>query len=1204
MKYIVLFQTSGLFNCLLACYQLPCRCFFLITITKTGFFPMQSFKQLVLSLRLLLTITVTTAITACGGGGGGDANQSPVADTPSVPVLIKPDYQGKTTTTDILPQNAANLSFELTTALDFLNLLGFGDTVEYFLIHPNGDSDQSSDESVCQSGLVTTTEIRANQEIRVDYKNCVQEGILFNGSLTVYLVGFRDAELDDIDIVADLTVEDPISNELLVLSGYIKVREGLGNFETTATYQIMLQNELGEQMYFDDFTASISYDGNDRGIDYQGDVYFSELGKLTVSTQDLFDNQDNGQRMEISSNNSIVIDIYLQEQIIITFSENTIPQSISLIEPPIATFDDINEQPNALISADSFTTDRDVEITLSSRDSSDPDYDVLSFSWDIISAPQGAAWSITQTVDTVFSADLPGSYTLKLVVDDNQSAAVETTQVVTVEKGLPSGNINILTPDMVIDGVFSAQIQIDNDQYDRPFSYRLAYGPSGMQVDQQGAITWHAHIPDFGVTTDVNFAIEVLNSDKNSRLSSLVSVVSSPDHKITKLLTYDAFDRIDFDTQKQRYRDKNNRERFTAFVTQVPMEAWLDENDQIQTEWAILRPPNNYKYAAKYDVDNDGIIDTFLTYFNDKPNIVDRYELWLMNGVTNELTLFAAHQDDVWGSFVFKDMNNQAGVELLSSNQGTVIYSLDTAELLYQPTQTHGELIGYCDINGDNVDELIGKRSIVDIVNDKQLSSLESPERIEIFNLGNANQCSLLIRDYGQISLYKYQDDEFISSPITLANSGIDYITGNFDGDNADELIYLYQNRDGNHSVLVNFEDGSTPLEQPLVIPDGMEFVSYNIRTTMDLDGDNIDEILYYNHIPPSKTWHLSAINLSDLTLTTSYTSNNNFKRGEYSSSGGGSNFEDDSFTMYYNHLFDSARIVTFSANTSPTEVEAPIGRFKRSEKTSEGVFYYAHNVFGANNRYEIIKYNEAGVIIWRTEIANDYRNASQDIDIGSGILIMSVAGSNPYQLIMNTDNGNILRESSFSEDASFTGGFSFLSPSISDRTMVINGRIKETLGYSDGILNSLFSGLDSSFGIDFNDIDNYASFIQYDDDPQLEILIYYQSSGEDTTFQQSYLILDSLTWEKEELKRGEQGFVPYQTFIPQREITSCFKLDNTCRNSLNSKNGKIEMIDKLTGSTIWQSPYFPGMSSVKFDIEDDNHIRFAIYRYGIYIFE
>ena len=115
----------------------------------------------------------------------------------------------------------------------------------------------------------------------------------------------------------------------------------------------------------------------------------------------------------------------------------------------------------------------------------------------------------------------------------------------------------------------------------------------------------------------------------------------------------------------------------------------------------------------------------------------------------------------------------------------------------------------------------------------------------------------------------------------------------------------------------------------------------------------------------------------------------------------------------------------------------------------------------------------------------------------------MSVAGSNPYQLIMNTDNGNILRESSFSEDASFTGGFSFLSPSISDRTMVINGRIKETLGYSDGILNSLFSGVDSSFGIDVNDIDNYASFIQYDDEHQLEILIDYQSTGEDTTLQQ-----------------------------------------------------------------------------------------------------
>ena len=1178
---------------------------------------MKSVKQFVFGLRILLTIIIITAITACGGGGGdvGTKNPTspPIVINPPAPVLVKPDYQGITTVSNILPQDAANLSFDVTSALDFLNLLAFGDTVEYFLIHPSEDDSKNSDEIVCQSGSVTTTEIKVNKEFRVDYNNCVQEGILLNGSLTVHLIKLIDAVLSDTDIVADLTMEDLTLNEQMTISGYVKVRERTGNFETTATYQIMFQNELNEQIYFDDFTASINHHGENRGIDYQGDVYFSQLGKFTLSTVDLFNSQDNGQRMEISGNNSIVVDIYLQDQIVITYSEGTIPQSISLIDPPASIFDDTNEIPSALISANSYTTDRNVEITLSSRDSSDPDYDILAFYWDIISAPQGATWSITQSVDTLFSGDLPGNYTIRLVVDDNQSAAIETTKVITVEKGLPSGNINELTASIVIDGAFSAQIDMDNDQFDKPFEYRLAYGPSGMQVNQEGLITWNAHIPDFGVTTDVNFAVEVLNSDKNNRLSGSTKIASGTNHNITKLRTKDIFDQISWSTQIQTYRDTNNREHFTAFVsatssTNIPYEYLLDENDNIEASWAVLNLPNNFKYAAKYDVNKDGIADHFLTHFNDAIDIIDRNELWLMNGATKELTLFAAHQYNVWGTFTFKDMNNQAGVELLAYNENAVVdvvvYSIDNSELLYQSNQSHRELVGYCDFNGDGIDEVISESFIIDLVKNERLVVLEHGQQFDTFNLNDESKCSLLVDDYGELSLYKYQNNEFVSFPFSLTNfESTNYHVGNFDGDDEDELLYFYENEKGdNNWVLVNFDNDLNHQEQLLTIPEGMEFMYQSIISVMDLDGDNIDEILYYNHISLSNTWNLSAINLSGTTLSTSFTGENNYKSSQYSSGGRVVNFQNDNVTINYNNSYDAARLVTFSPFTSPAEIEIPIGDVIGSEKSPEGLFYYTHHkTFGANNKNEIMKYDENGTIIWQTEVANDYRNyVIADIDIGFGLLIISVSGSYPHQVIINTENGKVLSESSWS---SF--GYAFISPSISDKTKVITGYSKEALSYSNGELNRLFAGLDESFGIDLSRVDAYTSFIQYDEDPQLEILIYYTGPSKTQSHQQNYLIIDSLTWTKEVLKRGDQGFIPYRTLIPQREILSCIALDSSCRNSLKRQDYKIEMIDKLTGKIIWHSPNFPyGISDIRLDIGNDNHIRMAISGFGIYIFE
>ncbi len=74
---------------------------------------------------------------------------------------------------------------------------------------------------------------------------------------------------------------------------------------------------------------------------------------------------------------------------------------------------------------------------------------------------------------------------------------------------------------------------------------------------------------------------------------------------------------------------------------------------------------------------------------------------------------------------------------------------------------------------------------------------------------------------------------------------------------------------------------------------------------------------------------------------------------------------------------------------------------------------------------------------------------------------------------------------------------------------------------------------------------------------------------------------------------------------IPERELLSCFYLDSSCHNSLKRADYRIEMVDKLTGSIIWHSPYFPSSVGIVFEIDDNNHVNAAIFGgIGIYIFE
>ncbi len=78
-------------------------------------------------------------------------------------------------------------------------------------------------------------------------------------------------------------------------------------------------------------------------------------------------------------------------------------------------------------------------VTLDGSDSSDPDSDSLSFSWSLIETPPRslAVLSDEDTVSPSFIVDLPGDYTVQLVVDDGTEDSAPDVVVISTENSAP-----------------------------------------------------------------------------------------------------------------------------------------------------------------------------------------------------------------------------------------------------------------------------------------------------------------------------------------------------------------------------------------------------------------------------------------------------------------------------------------------------------------------------------------------------------------------------------------------------------------------------------------------------------------------------------------------------------------------------------------------------------------------------------------------
>ncbi len=190
----------------------------------------------------------------------------------------------------------------------------------------------------------------------------------------------------------------------------------------------------------------------------------------------------------------------------------------------------INSAPLANAGADR-TVARGSTVVLDGSASSDPDFDGLAFQWSILLAPAGSSAVLVNSTTMMpsITLDLPGSYTLRLVVNDGALASAPDEIVLSTQNSIPLANAGtdqgaVIGNLVTLDGRASG----DADGDALSFSWTWQSRPAGSAAALQSAM-----MPQPTFTPDVlgDYVAQLIVNDGFSDSapdSTVVSVTAPP----------------------------------------------------------------------------------------------------------------------------------------------------------------------------------------------------------------------------------------------------------------------------------------------------------------------------------------------------------------------------------------------------------------------------------------------------------------------------------------------------------------------------------------------------------------------------------------------------------------------------------------------------------------------------------------------------
>ena len=1106
--------------------------------------------------KLIPILLAALSISACGGGSGGDTSEPKKTDSDTQSTqFVKPDYRvapaysGTEATFDITASNVSELTAHYSHWLDALNGIVFGGDYQGLLLHRPAEDFQSHD-FACSTGSATMKEEVATQHYSITYNDCAIAGWVFDGKSDLYIERMDAEEIREYGLVPKLTITNEVLGKSYFTEGYAIATKFDLLADSSATAFLKFKDSSDEnEIYFSGVKLDAMLRASDigYGVGLSGEIYLTDKGKLTVATDKYFPRgefesaQEVGAQYRMSSNNAVTIELKAHHPSSIWLSDDYLPLKFMLVELNAAQTSSENTLPESIITAPQ-TGQRQAALKLDASSSKDNDIEPLTYTWQVLTAPEGASWQFDSATEIEFIGNLPGTYLVALTVTDPYGESHTTEHEFKLEK-LPANVSDIVAYEQVEFGEqYSAQFKLANDEFDGPFEYKLAYGPNNMSVTDQGEVHWVANAPDFGTALNVNFAIDIINSDTETRVSHLVTLPSQGGTQNTsigksyflgvknlrQIKLKNNQQGVIFGSEYDAVFGVNNKGNLDYIITPTPLpegEEYIGlfqnaQKDMLQ--WLSIRynsDTSSHQVFIHNELGSNLLIDDLQTMNYDSLPLD-------FNNDGIEDVLIAASSS--YESFIVDGSNLE------------VIKLVAELDLSYSYAQS---AIGVCDVNGDGYNDLIDSDSVFDIKQNKYLFERHSEYRFKAFTRGE--ECRLtrynIFERYSE--LVWWQDD--------LIHVGEERLEHKF---YEDISIGLEKNSPYSH-VLSRYENliFSFDAQWQLVTHTLQNSLSGRAIGSADFDNDGIESLVTFksegeDFQNPYYTIQALEWKNNEFQVQYSTASQASLPRGFIV------NADDEEIVI--SDFGRQAHIHGSEVKVNYTE------EMLLSQDKGLGVEYVLKTI---NFDTHLLKRNiGSSSAVWQTKVDELSFSNSSNFDVTESDSLLSFKRELKHYTV-SKQTGEVVARVFFPELPS------------SELSKIMIGYYDLSFGFFD--TSSLepvkIDDKDWPVSLEFFQQGPYSvartQFIQLDSDPQLELVMDYRTNGAKVE-EGGLIVLDTFDLTLESLSESQQsGFTIFEKDkVAEGNVNKVYGRNYFAHYSSEST---ISLVDKLSNKVIWQSP-------------------------------
>jgi hypothetical protein len=1149
------------------------------------------------SIFRLFIISMSLALFACGGGGGGSgsAPTGSVPPTPTTPSNFTPlavQYTGLRAPFVISDANIGETAVSALTSLDFLNQLVFGDEFQNsFAILQSTNAPIASESLICTSGSNQSNENTQGTELEVNYNNCVVDGDRLNGKTQSFIDTSTGAQIATINI--DLTIVTIADGTSLSLKGNIAATAN-GNLR----YNLLLADE-DDTIWFDNMLGIVDEIG--LRVFFQGDMYVSTEGKLVVSTNSIeYDNNEFTyvSDIDLTGDRTIKVNIVQGKKLTISGASLATNLNFDLTNFTGLPENNLAPQARALFETSALYND---PISVDGTTSSDPNIQVVTFSWEVIEQVEGAEVSILpQNGSADITANRPGDYTIRMIASDPLGESDFVDIALRFNQRPPNVSFTFDASEYNYEDQLSGEALVSNPDFDGPFSFSLEYSPEGMQIDDEGNINWIINLPNLGQALQVDAGVRVSTPTHSTVVNA--SFLARPLQSVKRVPI-----NTNFDLDAKFALDTSTP---ILLVNRSAFNVSFDEQDMILSPHILPNSLLNYASSILHiaDIDQDGDLDYFVTQFIEQTQthqifsldaqgnrsfsyeffksdndyfILDLNILELSDSPLREIALVDANSRDF-----FRVLSNSA--ELLTSegflqapwcdinNDGKLDWKTDFEYRLFNENQStsflsnaastattprNRELGGECKLYS----QLMGEDGrATDIVELRPFADIEADKEKVIVNLPELA---------AQLSI-----DENFSVVLTELNA---------DNDSDNELLVQFFANESLPVVLIDDVGMASQSVQVFPVNSNSQNLlglnSFDVRI-LDINSDGTDEFINFTQRNFRGDGNIVAIFIDSMSLTQykhartfdTFSSEIKYWDGTRGLIGG----QND-------RLVD---ITVDSDTASQVELDENINYGSLITEEANERFAYTLSNNQNTGDFELTKRTLSGTVIYTSTVNAADAIANVVIEAINNDYLM-VSTFNP--IIVSRSDGNVVHRFGNRSRAIAANGNTYLMPS--------NNAQREgfVLAYNEEInaLETVVLQADGTFeSYIFNELDELLrhsperiSLLQLDETPGLEFVL---QVGLFENRQAFFVDFDART--VEELAQSIRGNTAYQE-DSLTLLSPCIVNSQTCQNSIygerqgiSSLYGNIYAADTITGATVWRTRQpFLGLRSVV--IANDN---------------